>query len=46
MPLLLALRREISEFKVSLVYRVNSRKDTQGYTEKSCLKKGKKSCGY
>ena len=27
------------EFEASLVYRVSSRTDSQGYTEKPCLKK-------
>ena len=31
----------ISEFKASLVYRVSSRMDSQGYTEKPCLKQNK-----
>jgi hypothetical protein len=32
--------RQISEFEVSLVYRVEFQ-DSQGYTEKPCLKKQK-----
>jgi hypothetical protein len=33
--------RRISEFEASLVYRVSSRTDSQGYTEKPCLGKTK-----
>jgi hypothetical protein len=40
MPLIPALGRQISEFEVSLVYRVFQ--DSQGYTEKPCLKKQNK----
>jgi predicted porin len=34
--------RRISEFEASLVYKVSSRTDRQGYTEKPCLEKPKK----
>jgi hypothetical protein len=43
-PLIPALGRQrqvISEFKVSLVYKVEFQ-DSQGYTEKPCLKNTKK----
>ena len=43
MPLIPALRKQRQvdcyEFEVSLVYRVSSKTDSQGYTEKSCLGK-------
>jgi hypothetical protein len=38
MPLISALRRQISEFKASMIYRVIFQ-DTHGYTEKPCLEK-------
>ena len=37
-----AFGRRIPEFKASLVYRVNSRTDSQNHTEKPCLEKRKK----
>ncbi len=45
-PLILALRRQrqvdLSEFEASLVYRVSSRTESQGCTEKLCLEKQKR----
>jgi hypothetical protein len=41
-PLSPALGRQISEFQVSLIYRVsNSNRDSRGYIVRPCLKKEK-----
>ena len=32
---------DLSKFKASLVYRASSKRNSQGYTDKPCFKKGK-----